>query len=47
MPQQDYDPMQEFWKRAFDFLFKQSPVIVLAVIGPHTDTEKLRVILKI
>ena len=23
--------MQEFWKRAFDFLFKQSPVIVLAV----------------
>ena len=34
MPQQqNYDPMQEFWKRAFDFLFKQSPVIVLAVTG--------------
>lgn len=34
MPQQqNYDPMQEFWKRGFDFLFKQSPVIVLAVTG--------------
>lgn len=33
--------MQEFWKRAFDFLFKQSPVIVLAVIGLWLLWQKL------
>jgi ADP-dependent phosphofructokinase/glucokinase len=27
-----YDPMQDFYKRAFEFLFRQSPVIVLAVL---------------
>ena len=42
MPQQqNYDPMQEFWKRGFDFLFKQSPVIVLAVTGLWLLWQKL------
>ena len=33
--------MQEFWKRSFDFLFKQSPVIVLAVVGLYLLWQKL------
>jgi len=42
MPQQqNYDPMQEFYKRMFDFLFKQSPVIVLAVVGLYLLWQKL------
>ena len=39
--QPNYDPMQEFWKRSFDFLFKQSPVIVLAVVGLYLFWQKL------
>lgn len=27
------DPMLEFYKRGMDFLFRQSPVIVLSVLG--------------
>ena len=38
--QNNYDPMQEFWKRGFDFLFKQSPVIVLAVTGLYLLWQK-------
>ena len=42
MPQQqNYDPMQEFYKRLFDLLFKQSPVIILAVIGLYLFWQKL------
>ena len=33
--------MQEFWKRGFDFLVKQSPVIVLAVTGLWLLWQKL------
>lgn len=28
---QHYDPMQDFWKRGLDFLFKQTPAIVLCL----------------
>ena len=33
--------MQEFYKRMFDFLFKQSPVIVLAIVGLYLLWQKL------
>ncbi len=39
--QPNYDPMQDFWKRSLDFLFKQSPVIVLAVVGLYLFWQKL------
>ena len=39
--QPKYDPMQDFWKRGIDFLFKQSPVIVLAVVGLYLFWQKL------
>lgn len=42
MPQQqNYDPMQDFHKRAFDFLFKQSPVIVLSTVALYLLWQKL------
>ncbi|MCB0541896.1 MAG: hypothetical protein KDC70_00175 [Saprospiraceae bacterium] len=28
----NYDPRLDFWKKAIDFLFKQSPAIVICVI---------------
>ena len=44
--QNNYDPMLDFYKKGMDFLFRQSPVIVLSVIGLWLlwqKTEKLEV----
>lgn len=40
-PQNNYDPMVDFYKRAFDLLFKQAPVIILAVVGLYLLWQKL------
>ncbi len=44
--QNNYDPMLDFYKKGMDFLFRQSPVIVLSVIGLWLlwqKTERLEV----
>lgn len=41
MPQQQYDPMVDFYKRAYDLLFKQAPTVILSVVGLYLLWQKL------